>query len=103
LVRDVFIDRAAFDAWASRYAARLQQEGSVGAERAERMNRVNPRFVLRNHLAQTAIEQAERGEFAEVTRLLKVLQRPFDEHAGQDADAGFPPTWAAQLEVSCSS
>jgi serine/tyrosine/threonine adenylyltransferase len=102
-LRDMFIDRAAFDAWGLRYAARLQAENSVDAERAARMNRVNPKFVLRNHLCETAINQAREGDFSEVQRLMKVLQRPFDEQPEFEADAGFPPDWASQLEVSCSS
>ncbi len=102
-LRDLFIDRAAFDAWANRYRARLLAEASVDAERARRMNRVNPKFVLRNHLAELAIQRARDGDFAEIDRLLKVLQRPFDEQPEHDADAGFPPDWAARLEVSCSS
>ena len=102
-VRDLFIARAAFDAWASRYAARLRSESSIDAERALRMNRCNPKFVLRNHLAETAIDLARNGDFSEVQRLLKVLQQPFDEQPEHEADAGFPPDWASQLEVSCSS
>jgi serine/tyrosine/threonine adenylyltransferase len=102
-LRDLFIDRAAFDAWAQRYRSRLLAEGSIDAERAPRMNRVNPKYVLRNHLAQRAIEQAQQGEFGDVRRLLQVLQRPFDEQPEHEADAGFPPEWAQQLEVSCSS
>ncbi len=102
-VRDGFIDRDAFDAWAVRYTARLQAEGSDDADRAVRMNRVNPKFVLRNHLAETAIERAREGDFSEVQRLLKVLQRPFDEQPDQEAYAAFPPAWAQTLEISCSS
>ena len=102
-LRDLFIDREAFDAWAQRYGERLRAEGSVDAERAPRMNAVNPKFVLRNHLAEVAIEQARGGDFGEVQRLLKVLQRPFDEQPEHEADASFPPDWAQQLEVSCSS
>jgi serine/tyrosine/threonine adenylyltransferase len=102
-LRDMFIDRAAFDAWGQRYAARLQAENSVDPERALRMNSVNPKFVLRNHLCETAITQAREGDFSEVQRLLKVLQNPFDEQPNNEADAGFPPEWASQLEVSCSS
>jgi uncharacterized protein YdiU (UPF0061 family) len=61
--------------------------------------------VLRNHLAEGAIRAAQDGDFAETQRLLKVVQRPFDE---QDAStsaayAGFPPEWAHSIEVSCSS
>ena len=102
-VRDMFIDRAAFDAWALRYSVRLAAENSTDAARALHMNRVNPKFVLRNHLCETAIARAREGDFSEVQRLLQVLQRPFDEQPEHEADAGFPPDWASQLEVSCSS
>jgi uncharacterized protein YdiU (UPF0061 family) len=102
-VRDLFLDREAFDAWALRYAERLRAEGSVDAERAARMNRVNPKYVLRNHLAETAIRRAREGDFGEVRRLARLLERPFDEQPEHEADAGFPPDWAGQLEVSCSS
>lgn len=102
-LRDLFLDREAFDAWALHYAERLRAEASVDIERARRMNRVNPKFVLRNHLAETAIQRAREGDFSEVQRLLKVLQHPYDEQPENEADAGFAPDWAAQLEVSCSS
>jgi len=102
-VRDLFIDRQAFDAWALRYGERLRAEASIDAERAARMNRVNPKFVLRNHLAETAIERARSGDFGEVQRLLKVLQQPFDEQPENEECASFPPDWAQHLEVSCSS
>lgn len=104
-VRDLFIGREAFDGWAVLYAARLRREGSIDAERASRMNAANPKFVLRNHLAESAIRAAQEGDFGELARLQAVLDRPFDEH---DADAseryaGFPPAWAQSIEVSCSS
>ncbi len=102
-LRDLFIDRAAFDAWAARYQQRLLQEQSIDSERAARMNRVNPKFVLRNHLAQYAIQTAQGGDFAPIQTLLKVLESPFDEQAEHEAYAGFPPDWAQHLEVSCSS
>ena len=101
--RDCFLSRDKFDGWAQRYRARLEHESSDDAARSQRMRRTNPKFVLRNHLAQAAIERAEQGDFSETERLLKVLQRPFDEQPEHEADAGFPPEWASQLEVSCSS
>ena len=105
--RDVFVNREAFDAWALRYRARLAAEASDDTNdetaRALRMNRVNPKFVLRNHLAQTAIERAQQGDFGEAQRLLKVLERPFDEQPEHAAYADHPPAWAQQIEVSCSS
>jgi uncharacterized protein YdiU (UPF0061 family) len=103
-MRDLFIDRPAFDAWAARYAQRLADEASDDRERAPRMNRVNAKFVLRNHLAQEAIQQAEQGDFAEVQRLLKVLEHPYDEQPEQPVRySDFPPDWAQHIEVSCSS
>jgi uncharacterized protein YdiU (UPF0061 family) len=102
-VRDLFIDRPAFDAWATRYAQRLRAENSIDAERRARMHRTNPKFVLRNHLAEQAIRRANEGDFSEVARIAKVLERPFDEQPEHEADAGFPPDWAQQLSVSCSS
>jgi serine/tyrosine/threonine adenylyltransferase len=101
--RDLFLDREAFDAWAARYNERLAWEGNADAQRRERMDRVNPWVVLRNHLAQVAIDRAERGDFSEVQRLYSVLRRPFDEQPEHAADADFPPEWAGGIEVSCSS
>ncbi len=103
-LRDKFMDRDKFGAWAARYAARLRAESSLDAERAGRMDRANPKFVLRNHLAESAIRLAEGGDFSAVDSLLTVLHSPFDEHPQAPAAyAALPPDWAQQLEVSCSS
>ncbi|QGZ42869.1 protein adenylyltransferase SelO [Pseudoduganella flava] len=102
-LRDLFIDRPAFDAWAGKYRQRLRAEGSVDAERRVAMNGVNPKYVLRNYLAQVAIEKAQHKDFSEVERLLKVLQRPFDEQPEHEQYAALPPDWATEVEVSCSS
>lgn len=103
LLRDMFIERDSFDAWATLYRARLRQEDSVDAERRVAMHAVNPKYVLRNYLAQVAIDKAQQGDFSEVARLLAVLEHPFDEQAENAAYAALPPDWAAHLEVSCSS
>ena len=71
------------------------------------MNRVNPKYVLRNHLAEVAIRKA-RGDdgtrdFSEVARLLKILERPYDDQPQFEAYAQEPPDWARTLELSCSS
>jgi uncharacterized protein YdiU (UPF0061 family) len=102
-LRDLFIDRAAFDEWAVRYRERLRAEASVDAERRAAMNRVNPKYILRNYLAQQAIERAQNGDYALVRELLAVLEQPFDEQPEHEAHAALPPDWAAHLEVSCSS
>ncbi|MBM3342525.1 MAG: YdiU family protein [Betaproteobacteria bacterium] len=101
--RDEIINRAAFDAWAARYRERLAAENSNDTERRARMHAVNPKYVLRNHLAQIAIEKATQKDFSEVDRLLALLRRPFDEQPDNEAYASPPPDWAKNIEVSCSS
>jgi uncharacterized protein YdiU (UPF0061 family) len=102
-VRDLFIDRAAFDHWAVQYRARLLRENSNDMQRKLAMHRVNPKYVLRNYLAQVAIEKAQIKDFSEVAKLLAVLERPFDEQPENEQYAALPPDWASELEVSCSS
>ncbi|MDH4188444.1 MAG: YdiU family protein [Nitrospira sp.] len=103
VLRDFFVDRESFDQWAGRYAIRLRVEGGRDEERAALMNRANPKYVLRNYLAQTAIEQAQQKDFSEIDRLLTLLRNPFDEQPGMDAYAAAPPNWGKHLAVSCSS
>jgi uncharacterized protein YdiU (UPF0061 family) len=102
-LRDLFIDRPAFDAWAGRYRERLLQESRPEAARRLAMHAVNPKYVLRNYLAQVAIEKAESKDFSEIQRLLRVLEKPFDEQPEHAHYADLPPDWANDLEVSCSS
>ena len=102
-LRDMFIDRVGFDLWALRYRERLRFEHSVDSERKMAMDRVNPKYVLRNYLAQVAIDKAQNKDYSEITRLLSVLERPFDEQPEHEAYAALAPDWANHLEVSCSS
>ncbi len=106
-VRDHFADLAAFDAWVLDYRARLCREGSHDdagdRARAAAMNAVNPKYVLRNHLAQAAIESAENGDYRELERLLGILAQPFAEQPENEAYAAEPPASARHIAVSCSS
>ncbi|MBI3562771.1 MAG: YdiU family protein [Gammaproteobacteria bacterium] len=103
-LRDRFISRLEFDRWAERYSARLRQENSNDADRALAMNAVNPKYILRNHLAQIAIDKASKHkDYNEIDRLLTLLQRPFDDQPEFDNYAAEPPDWAQHIEVSCSS
>ena len=104
VVRDQFPDRPAFDVWAETYRGRLQKESSTDEERKALMDKVNPKYILRNYLAQVAIEKAEKGrDFSEVDRLLRLLSSPFDEQPEMEAYAAPPPDWAQHISVSCSS
>ncbi|MEO8387549.1 protein adenylyltransferase SelO [Polaromonas sp.] len=100
-LRDLFFDRESFNAWALQYSERLAHVDQ--GLRADLMLKSNPRFVLRNHLGEEAIRAAKLKDFSGVDTLLALLQAPFDEHAGYDSFAGFPPDWAASIEISCSS
>ncbi|WP_044177270.1 protein adenylyltransferase SelO [Phytobacter massiliensis] len=100
-LRDEFIDREAFDGWFARYRARLQEEGISDDERQQQMQSSNPAVVLRNWLAQRAIEQAEQGDMDELHRLHEVLRHPYAER--DDEYSKRPPDWGKRLEVSCSS
>jgi uncharacterized protein YdiU (UPF0061 family) len=99
--------RARVAAWLRRYAARVQEDGSPDAERRMLMNSANPRFILRNYVAQLAIDAAEQGDGSVVQELLRVLRRPFDEQPGMERYAEKRPEWARDKPgcsmLSCSS
>lgn len=102
-LRDLFIDRNAIDNWLSKYRTRLRLEQSVDSQRQEAMAKVNPKYVLRNYLAQIAIAKAQDKDFSEIDKLLHILQHPYDEQPKHHSYADLPPNWASKLEVSCSS
>jgi uncharacterized protein YdiU (UPF0061 family) len=100
-VRDLFLQREAFDTWLLQYSERLGK-AELG-ETASLMLRTNPKYVLRNHLGELAIRQAKLKDYSLVEDLLTLAQAPYDEHPGHDEKAGFPPDWATHIEISCSS
>jgi uncharacterized protein YdiU (UPF0061 family) len=103
-LRNDFVDLKGFDAWGEQYLARLAREDNdTPAQRQARMHAVNPLYILRNYLAQQAIDKAEDGDYAEVRRLHNVLSDPFNEQPGMAGYAQRPPDWGKHLEISCSS
>jgi len=101
--RNEFIDRESIDQWFTDYINRLKLEALDDQSRKAMMNRVNPKYILRNYLAQAAIEKAQQGDFAEVATLLEVITKPFDEQAAYDSYSRPPPADLQHIEVSCSS
>jgi len=100
---DLFIDRSAAAEWLARLRARHESDGRPAQARAQAMDAVNPLYVLRNHLAEQAIQAARQGDAGEIDTLLRLLRDPCTEQPGQEAYAALPPDWAAGIEVSCSS
>ena len=94
-----------FKSFVELYRSRLSRENVTEEERMKRMCERNPRYILRNWIAQQAIEKAEKGDFSEVQLLYQVLSRPYDkqEKAEEMGYAGPVPEWSKELVVSCSS
>ncbi len=90
-------------AWLVRYEQRLRAEGSIDAERQQGMRRVNPKYILRNWIAQEAIAAAERGQFELIEELRRLFADPCAEHPGMERFAEPPTAAARELAVSCSS
>lgn len=82
------------DTWISQYRVRLNQDKTPDDIRREKMNKVNPKYILRNYIAQLAIEKAEDGDSSMVNELLEVLRNPYYEQSGKDELSKRRPEWA---------
>ena len=107
-IRNLCLDIAAFDDWYSQYQLALIIDGQPNSseqaqKRKQQMNQVNPKYILRNYLAQNAISKAQQGDYNEVKTLHKILSNPFDEHKEFEEYAQLPADWGKKIEISCSS
>ncbi len=104
-VDNIYLER--LHAWLANYRARVQFDGTSDEDRRAAMNAVNPKYVLRNYLAQMAIDKSEAGDHTLVNELLELLQRPYDEQPDKQEYAARRPDWARHRAgcsmLSCSS
>ena len=93
--------------WAKRYQLALESAGITQPERGQTMNATNPKYVLRNYLAQLAIDKSEQGDHSMIAELLELLRNPFDEQPEFEHYAALRPDWARDRPgcsmLSCSS
>ncbi len=93
--------RHRWEGWLDRYVARVRQDGTSDGARRESMNAVNPLYVMRNYLAQLAIDASTAGDHTKVNELLDVMRRPYEYQRGRDEYAEKRPEWA-RTRVGCS-
>jgi len=91
------------DEWLDSYSIRLEKEGPSEAARQEKMLAVNPKYILKNHILQEAIDKAEKHDFCMVNELLKVALAPFDEHPELEHLCKLTPMKFKNIKLSCSS
>lgn len=101
---DMFIDREAIKKWLNEYQAVLTENNIDDTVRKQAMDAVNPKYILRNYMAQIAIKKAEEDkDYSEIENLLMLMHAPYDEHPAFEHYAQQPPDWANEISVSCSS
>ncbi|MGV6859882.1 MAG: protein adenylyltransferase SelO [bacterium] len=94
---------ATFPAWLQRYQGKLLEEGEDARAQVDKMTHTNPAYILRNYLAQQAIEKAEKGDYSEINDLMRVLAEPYQEKPEFERFSQPAPDWATSLAISCSS
>lgn len=103
-LRDLVNHNEQFDGWLKQYRERLSAEQSDDEERKLHMDKVNPKYVLRNYIAQKAIIDAvEFNDYSEIECQLKLFRNPYEEQPGMEEYTAPPPDWSKHLVISCSS
>jgi uncharacterized protein YdiU (UPF0061 family) len=109
VVKDAFympieLERELFDkwnVWFTNYQNRLKKESLSDIERKQKMDAINPKYVLRNYMAQLAIEDADKGDYKLIDELFQLLKKPYDEQPENNKWFVKRPDWARN-KVGCS-
>jgi uncharacterized protein YdiU (UPF0061 family) len=104
-LRNMALDVNSFDQWYLEYTNTIELQGLnlTDTLRCEKMDAINPKYILRNYLAQNAINAAQEGDYSVTQTLHNVLKHPFNEQPEHEELAQLPPDWGKKLEISCSS
>jgi uncharacterized protein YdiU (UPF0061 family) len=102
-LRSLFPAPAAIDGWVARWADRRSVLGADPATTAARMDRVNPRYIPRNHLVEAALAAASEGDLAPFRELVEVVTSPFDDQPGRDAYALAAPSDFGPYRTFCGT
>lgn len=94
-------NRKQINQWLKTYLHRVQSDGLSDADRNQRMKSVNPLYVMRNYLAQIAIDEATEGHYETIQELLDTMRRPYSQQPGRESFAEKRPDWA-RTKVGCS-
>lgn len=100
---NLFDDKKAMQQWLQGYRDRIAKQTLSDEERHQLQNLHNPKYILRNYLAEMAIRAASAGDFSEIERLQTLLNTPYEEHAEFNVYAEPAPQWGKELAISCSS
>ena len=102
-ILDLCINRTPLVEWLDAYDDRLNKETLSSEDRHLKMLAVNPKYILKNHILQEAIELAQKDDFSMIEELLKVAYSPFDEHEGLEHLCRLAPSEFKNTKLSCSS
>ena len=103
-LKELFETSEKWQQWFSEYAGELRGNSLLDRKRKKIMDSVNPKYVLRNYIMETAIREAlERKDYSEIEKVRKIFESPFSDQPEYESYAAPSPEWAKDLVVSCLS
>ena len=103
VILNIAVSRTALEEWLESYDDMLKKESISQQDRQEKMLSINPKYILKNHILQEAIDKAKEHDFTMIDDLLKVAHSPFEEHEELEYLCIPTPQKAKNIKLSCSS